>query len=929
MPLHAALCALTAAALAADGEDGPFNQRTQPLEAVPVPSAELVERLRRAPPLRAEVVTGPDGGPELRLDGRPAPILGAQQMGLGWAKDRIHIRPYLDGGIRLIMVSVNAGFQHLDTGHAAESRSWPSFWEGAGRFRPEVVEPELWRTVAMDPDAAILVRIWMTPYPRWTAEHPEAAIRNMLGHPMVVSSHFLRFDPAGPSPDPTRHETLAGSFHSEDLVRDMERATEELVRAVEASVPGRRVAGYFIGGGQDGQLYDWAPPDGNLARDASQWSDFSPAAQAAWRRWLERRYTTPQELGAAWGRTIGAFADAPLPGADDLVGSETLHHPVRGRIAMDWNRFTADARGDLVVRLARAAKRAAGRPVVVGAPAGWSARKDLAQASLLLREPAIDFLRHQVAYSQRQPGLVGGINAQIASHRVHGKIFLADVDHPTWLVEGGQSMRIGAISQTSDSRGRADGPAALAAMWRREHGLLASEGAGTLIHPILGGPWMYRHPAVVDEFRLLDRLYRGIRPGAEPVAEMPVAWVFDERSLARLKAGLTGVGFAWAREQQNELLACGSPFRAYYAEDLEEALVPPARVVLLPNLLDLTPALARGLDRLKGGGRILVFGQATGWEQLSRGDGAVVAAATGLRLVPAARVAATPAPDPARLPLTDAAWAPAIADGTTGAERLDAMVVPGAADWRPLADLAQINGAALMQVKPDPGQALHLRAQLRLDRDADVWVRLRADWWAEVRVDGRQLLRLDRTQGGSAGRMFWASVRLPAGVHQLAVRLVSGSAGFRCAVAAGLGAEPPAGQEREWDEDPTAGVVVDDPAAQVLARHPSGRPAVVAVDHGTWTAVHVAAWSIPAPLINHLVRRAGGWAACPADAAVVAAGSGVLMVHALRDGPIDLILPAAAGLRPLAGGATLPAAATHRLDLRRGQTGLWWLGEGR
>ncbi|MCK6488994.1 MAG: beta-galactosidase, partial [Planctomycetes bacterium] len=380
MPLLSAACALAAAALAAEG-DGPFTHRTQPLEAVTAPSAELVERLRRAPPLRAEVVRGAAGGPALRLDGRAAPILGAQQMGLGYAKDRIHIQPYLDGGIRLIMVSVNAGFQHPDSGHAAEARHWPSFWEGAGRFRPEVVEPELWRTVAMDPEAALLVRIWMTPYPRWTAEHPEAVIRNLHGHPLVVSSHFLRFDPAGPSPDPARHEQLAGSFHSEALVADMERATGELVRAVEASVPGRRVAGYFVGGGQDGQLYDWAPPDGDLARDAALWNDFSPAAQAAWRRWLERRYASPQALGAAWGRAVAAFAEAPLPAAGDLVGAATLHHPVRGRIAMDWNRFTADARGELVARLARAAKRAAGRPVVVGAPAGWSARKDLAQAA--------------------------------------------------------------------------------------------------------------------------------------------------------------------------------------------------------------------------------------------------------------------------------------------------------------------------------------------------------------------------------------------------------------------------------------------------------------------------------------------------------------------------------------------------------------------
>jgi hypothetical protein len=912
--------------LDADEAGPPYTSATAPREQPVPPSPELIERIRTAPPLTAVVMRGPAGAPELHIDGKPASLLGGQQLGLGWPKDLLHIAPYRDGGIDLIMVSVNVGFYTAAAGYLEKEKLWPSFWVGAGEYRPEVVEHELWRTLTVHPEAAILVRIWMTPYPSWTSEHPDAVMRNIHGHPLVATTHFLRYDPKGPDPDPLKREQFAASFHSDDFLRDTERTIEALVAAVEQSVPGRRVAGYFIGGGQDGQLYDWAPPDNYLEKDIDNWGDFSPAAQVAWRRWLEARYGTPAMLSVAWGREVTTFTAAPLPTKADLIGTQTLHHPVAGRIASDWNRFTADARLRLLSTLAKAVKRTARRPLVVGVAGGFSPRKDLSQTASLLRDPSIDFLRHQVAYGQRQPGMVGGINAQLASHAVNGRLFFADVDHPTWLVPGNVKMSIGLISQTSDSRGRADGPTMLSAMWRREHGLLAAEGAGSLIHPILGAPWMYADPAVVQEFRVLANLYHGIRPGLMGVRESPVAWVYDERSRARLKAGVAKVGQAWTRHQQNEMLASGIPFRAYYAEDLEDGLMPPARLVVMPNLLEFTPQLRAGLERLKGEGRTLVFCQATGWEHLARGDADTVAAATGLRLALASDSPA-PAQGPdgnGELALAEVAWAPVPASAATGAALLAAMPEVAAEAWQALPNLDQVDGAALLGVAPANQHALRLRARLHLDAARTVTVRLSADWWADVAVDGVTVAAITRQNVGVPDRPAWGTVALPAGDHRIEARLVSGAGGFRCSIRFLDVQEPPLGQLQDWIEDPQAALTVTDPAATVLARYPSGRPSLAIVDHGSWRAVFAGSWTLAAPLINRLAREAGGWTPCPPDVAVVAAGSGVLMLHALRDGPCTLVLPEPLALTPVDGGAARPAAVEHRLDLRRGETSLWW-----
>lgn len=902
--------------------DRSFTSATSPRETPPPVTPELTARILALPAASGEVVRATDGAPELRIDGMRATLLGGQQMVSNYARETIHIAPYRDGGIDLLMVSINCGFFHPEAGHQLRPGVYAPFWEGAGRFCADSLAPDLWRALSVHPEAALMVWLWINPYPAFAQEHPEAIIRNLAGDPLVVSSHYLRYDPKGPDPNPKKQEQFAISFHSEDFLRDGAVMCAELVKAVERTVPGRRVAGYLIGGGQDAQLYDWNPPDQVLSKDALTWGDFSPAARKAWGRWLQTRYGSAAAVAAAWGRPVADLATAPLPTAADLVGPATLHQPVTGRIVVDWNRFTAESRLRMLSAFATAAKGAASRPVVVGVPAGdGGARKDLAQAAPLLRDPAIDFLFHQPTYGQRQPGRLGGVGAHLASHSVNGKLFFADLDHPTWLVPDGRKGSIGVVSQTSGSQGRIPDATALAATWRRDLGALAAAGHGALVHPILGGPWMYTDPEVVAEFRFLETLLASTRPSPPASPAAGIASIYDERSISWLKGGLAGVHYAWMRGQQNELMSSGAPFTAYYAEDLEDGLVPPVPLILVQNQLAIGPQMAAALKKLQGGGRTLVFLQGTGWEQLSAGGQDAVEAATGIRLaLRSAAQAVADRGDPAAIRLTDTAWALVGATGRQGGALLADM--PPAVAWNPVPDLAMVDGPTLAGGVPGEGRGLRVRGSFTLAEAGVVSLQVRSDWWSTITIDGRPVVVVDRAvPGGSPEQPVWGRVALAAGVHQLEGQVVSGSNGFRLGLSLTRG-EPPLGRLQTFDDD-AQGVAVIDPRATVHGRYRDGTAAFAVVDHGTWRSVFVGSWTLSAALLNRFAAEAGAWTACPAGAAVVSRGGDLLVIHALVDGPIEITLPQAAALQPIGPGEASAAAVRHAITIRRGETRLF------
>lgn len=530
-------------------------------------------------------------------------------------RQKLRVKVWKEAGYEFVMVPYDLGMMHSGYGWVTPPLYNRAFWNGSGDYMCEDVETVLWRVLAVYPNAKIVLWPWIDVYPGWAETYPRELMRNEEGKGVIVSTHFLR---TGSDPDSQKTERYAWSVYSPVFREQGAETLRKFIETVKGTVPGQRVVGYFIGGGQDAQLYTWDPPNYTLQQDPSSCGDYSEPAILAWRQWLKKRYQTPQKLSEAWGVPIQNFEEAKPPKAASLLGPEPLFNPATEQRSIDWRRFLAEGRVELVSWFAKVIRDAAGPDVLVGASAGdGGARFGLSASAVLLQDPNLDMIWHQATYGQRLPPNTGGINAMLASHALHKKAFVADMDQRTWVGETIKGeKKIGKISFSDQSVGRAADIGQLRSMWRREMAMLWANGAGADFHP-LGGPQSYEDEGIRQELKYL-REKSVEMPVPAPTAQAgDIAVIYDERSISYLKGALSKLHNQWANAMQAQLNASGVPYRLYYADDLRNGLIPPAKIYLFINQLLFDEPLVREVEKLKRNGNTLVWLQGAGYAQAS------------------------------------------------------------------------------------------------------------------------------------------------------------------------------------------------------------------------------------------------------------------------------------------------------------------------
>ena len=510
------------------------------------------------------------------------------------------------------------------------------------------------------------------------AKPSDDVIRNDAGQSLIRTGHFQEFRDGPPQPAVGKPELRDGqpqlaagkpeqygiSYMSERFRREAADAVREVIREVEASPYADRVVGYSLKGGQDDQLYSWSPPDALLAANPSKWGDYSPVARAAFRKWAAARYRGDVTiLNRAWGTQFTSFDEVAPPPAAELCGGEGFHKPASERRSYDFKRFLAEGRADYIEGLAHAVKESASRPVLVAA---WGVgdgghRRDNTVVSRLLRSPHIDAYFHQPGYGVRIPSAVGGMNALLDSYAVNGKIFLADMDHRLWTGRPKEATTAGlGVSYNDDSVGRAKDMAMQRDMWRREFARLWAAGHNGALLMNFGPTEEWDDPEIREEIARIkkfgdDRAASAEKPPEKSlipsawdsikqalnitkrVPEIPtpeVAFVFDEEAVDWARSALPQFHMGGMIEQWNETHASGVPVRYYYAADLQQGLVPPAKLVVLQNLLDIDEATGARIKALRKGGATIVVLQGTGHVQLRTGREAFLDDVLGLKLRP-------------------------------------------------------------------------------------------------------------------------------------------------------------------------------------------------------------------------------------------------------------------------------------------------------
>lgn len=598
----------------------------------------------------AQVGRDASGRPVLLVDGQPEALNPGVLLWDGPAYAQVFAKAELEQ----LVVWVKLSSIRDEAPHIKQEDRLPTFWRGCKDYEPAMVDRLLGPILAVHPRAKLILWLEVHPYRSFTGKHPDAVIRNDRGDSAVALGHFQRFEPADSKTPLKGNEYHAVSFFSETYRAEAGEMLEVFVRAVEASPAKEAVIGYLIGGGQDNQQYAYAPPDGALASTPANWGDYSQAARRAFLGWLQRRYGGDvAALNRSWQSALSSFAEATPPPAADLAGPPAFHNPLREMRAYDWKRFLAEGRSEFIIAMADRIRSAATRRVIIGTSGGDGGhRRDNTATGLLLRAKSLDFYLHQATYGVRIPPSAGGINAVLDSYGANGKLFLTDMDHRLWTKArtSGDSRISGYVTFNDDTVGHARDMAMQRDMWRREYARLWVAGNHGAWHMSFAKPSDYDHPEILAEIRFLhERMRAAVSRNSKTAragGDAEVAFIFDEAAVDFARSALSEFHAAGMIGQWRESHASGVPIRYYYAQDLRDGLIPPAKLYVLQNLVHIDEVMAGRIRKLREAGATVVVLQGTGMAQLRAGKVNFLDEALGIKLRPldtVATAAGTPA----------------------------------------------------------------------------------------------------------------------------------------------------------------------------------------------------------------------------------------------------------------------------------------------
>lgn len=866
-------------------------------------------------------------------------------------KEKLDLTVLKQAGMETVLLGMNFGWhggmrRFLPQKIAGQPYPIRTFWNGHDSYDRDSVREILNLVKQQHPTARIIFWLQVDTYPEWITENPDEALRNDRGEPFVVSFHFQR---VGNDPDPKKREVLAWSFYSEKLRDDLRPAIREFIKTVESSPGGDQVDGYLIGGVQDAQFYLWEGPNAAKAKDARAWSDYSKPAVQAWQKWLKKKYGTPQALSAAWNQKIESFDQAAPPPADSLIGTPRFHDPETEEQQRNWKEFIADGRVTLAEDIARMIHQSASRPVLVGTSSGDNgARANMTANVRLMHSKELDFVNGPVRYNQRlSPASPGGALAVFDSFRLNNKPILFDLDYRTWKNKNYENRKVGpGYNVNARMVGRAATPEELRSAWLRETGRVVLGGHSVFVDPV-EGPETHQDPLILHEMSLLRNSFAGARTAAGAATGAEVAVIYDERSTDYLKGALGDLHMTWSSGQRSELDLSGVPYGYYYLEDLKAGNVPPAKLYIFNNLLEIDDATAAAIEKLKANGNVLCFLQGTGFN-LQKKDAARLSRIIGMEVVPAGVARSSSASAPTE-PLLAGKPAPSFvlpSDWTAfGPFPANSADNPAPSDIPAQMEIGGMTKAAA-PIRRNQGmldfsplgklaseEVVWAFTRIESPQECEVLIGAGADWWMTWYLNGEKLLD---TAGfgnefpGVSSDNFVFPLRLKKGGNILAVRVKGGGRGLRLAAESREEIDQAIlrGETEGLKLDPQLGLVVQDPKARRLANY-SGTDLCGFAErrHDGWTSIFAGTHSLRRSTIAALAELASAWRIAPIQYAVAANGK-FLMVHPQLSGNVLISLKEPAALSEVNGALPSQAyAKDHLLDLKAYQTYLFSLGD--
>lgn len=452
-------------------------------------------------------------------------------------------------------------------------------WTGPGQYNFRGWDLGMARMLRDDPQAKFLVMMYLAPPAWWLDAHPDELVQ-------YADGTGVQTDMFG--------GTRAVSFASEAWKRDAEEALRAVLQHFEGSPLRSRIVGYHLGNGIYGEWHYFG---------SSHMPDVSAPFVRAFGRWAQARYGTLEKLRDAWKLPLASFTDITAPTVEQRVGMDhgLFRDPARGCFVSDYFRFLHGLSADTLCHFAHVVKDETGGRVLCGAfycyllENLWMQEGGHLEGLRVLQCPDIDYVSNPYSYqdnihdqagnylgSGRGVGGDASFRVPLASARLHGKLFLGEVDTATCLESSPDLTPYG-------GQGTESMAGTLKAL-RRDFGQWLGEGIGGWLFELAAG-WYADETILAELDTLRGRLADSARQDMTPIAR--VAVVCQPESFFYTEHW-KGAEFAdydlfsnWFFDSQNRALhRLSTPVDFLYLGDLEQAR--DYDLYILPNAFYLT-----------------------------------------------------------------------------------------------------------------------------------------------------------------------------------------------------------------------------------------------------------------------------------------------------------------------------------------------------
>jgi hypothetical protein len=283
--------------------------------------------------------------------------------------------------------------------------------------------------LAACPDAHVMLRVHVNPPPSWCERHPDECVGYADGPAEPETRWGLERWVGRDNDCPVR-----ASFYSEPWRAWATRQLSRFCSGLAATPEGAAVFSLQVANGVYGEWHQF----GFFCHDP----DTGPAAERAFRRWLQARYGDDAGLARAWGRPGSTLASARAPDSPAREASAVaiLRDPARQKDVIDYFTFLHEGTADTVILMARTVRESWPRPIVTAAFFGYfyclfgrEAAGGHLGAARVMASPHVDCMCGTPVYTPTAMPLGGTGHSRgvLGAVRRAGKLWLDEMDRAT------------------------------------------------------------------------------------------------------------------------------------------------------------------------------------------------------------------------------------------------------------------------------------------------------------------------------------------------------------------------------------------------------------------------------------------------------------------------------------------------------------------